>query len=256
MKPGALPVFWAFCLFIVQKRIPMPDLLTAARMRALEAAEIRAGRASGETLMERAGRGVLQAVLAEWPELAGSAHRAVILCGPGNNGGDGFVLARLLAGRGWQVTVYLYGDAERLPPDARLNHDRWRRMGDVLPACGDGADRSVPPADLMVDAVFGTGLTRAVDNPCLWEWFWLIDDALDVAEHEGRPWMRTVAVDLPSGLDTDTGAVIGGEPEHGLRAPRVMLTVTFHREKRGHRLGEGPEHCGRVVVADIGLKGG
>ena len=234
----------------------MDDLLTAEQMRAIERAAIESGAVTGAELMERAGRGVVEAVFAEWPDLAAGAHRAEILCGPGNNGGDGFVVARLLKERGWEVTVYLYGDAEKLPPDARLNYERWCRVGAVLPACGDAARHAAPPPDLMVDAVFGTGLTRAVDDPCLWEWFWLIDDALDVAALEGKARVRTVAVDLPSGLDTDTGAVIGGMAEHGLRAPRVMLTVTFHGEKRGHRLGDGPEHCGRVVVADIGLEGG
>ena len=64
---------------------------------------------------------------------------------------------------------------------------------------------------------------------------------------------RTVAVDLPSGLDTDTGVILGDSPPHGLRAPRVMLTVTFHKMKYAHRCGEGPAHCGKIVVKDIGL---
>ena len=238
-----------------RKGVKMTELLTAAQMRAIEQAAIESGDVAGLELMERAGAGVVEAVFEEWPELGERNHRAVVLCGPGNNGGDGFVVARLLKDAGWEVEVFLYGDAAKLPPDALVNYQRWCRMGAVRPACGGAARRPAPPPDLMVDAVFGTGLTRAVDDPCLWEWFWLIDDALDVAELEGKARVRTVAVDLPSGLDADTGAVIGGTPEHGLRAPRVMLTVTFHREKRGHRSGEGPGHCGRVVVADIGLEG-
>lgn len=224
----------------------MTDLLTAEQMRAIERAAIESGAVTGEALMERAGAGVVRAVFAEWPRLAMGAHRAVILCGPGNNGGDGFVVARVLRGRGWEVEVYLYGDAEKLPPDARLNYERWCRVGAVLPACPGAMPVPMPRCDLMVDAVFGTGLTRAVDDPCLRQWFAQVDAAGEIIPEHARP--VTAAVDLPSGIDADTGEVLGA-------APRVMLTVTFHGEKRGHRLGAGPEHCGRVAVVDIGLEG-
>jgi hydroxyethylthiazole kinase-like uncharacterized protein yjeF len=88
----------------------MTELLTAAQMRAIEQAAIESGQVTGLELMERAGRGVVEAILEEWPELATTSHRAVVLCGPGNNGGDGFVVARLLRDRGWEVEVFLYGD--------------------------------------------------------------------------------------------------------------------------------------------------
>ena len=225
----------------------MDDLLTAKRMRAIERAAIESGAVTGAELMERAGRGVVEAVFAEWPKMDKGSHRAVVLCGPGNNGGDGFVVARLLTERGWEVTVYLYGDAEKLPPDARRNHERWCRIGAVLPACAGARPAPLPACDLLVDALFGTGLTRAVEDSCLRDWFARFDEAGETIPEHARP--VTVAVDLPSGLDADTGQVLGA-------APRVMLTVTFHGEKCGHRLGAGPEHCGRVVVADIGLEGG
>ncbi len=233
----------------------MTEILTPEQMRALERAAIDSGAVSGRELMERAGQGVVEAILAEWPALAEGARSAEILCGPGNNGGDGFVVARLLRQRGWQVRVAFYGDAERLPPDARHNYDRWCELGDVVPACREGWTGDIRPVDLVVDAVFGIGLSRPVDDPCLWEWFWLIDDALDVAplDRDSGRWTRSVAIDIPSGLDADTGEVIGGEPEHGLRAPRVMLTVTFHAPKRGHIMGEGPDICGKLVVKGIGL---
>ena len=109
----------------------MSELLTAAQMRAIEAAAIASGAVTGLELMERAGAGVVAAVLEEWPEMALTSQRAVVLCGPGNNGGDGFVVARLLAGRGWAVEVYLYGDAGKLPPDARVNYERWCEVGEV-----------------------------------------------------------------------------------------------------------------------------
>ena len=96
----------------------MTDLLTAAQMRALEQAAIASGEVTGLDLMERAGAGVVEAILAEWPDLALTSHRAVVLCGPGNNGGDGFVVARLLKQRGWEVEVFLHGDPEKLPPDS------------------------------------------------------------------------------------------------------------------------------------------
>lgn len=111
----------------------MTELLTAAQMRAIEQAAIRSGEVTGLELMERAGAGVVGAILAEWPELAETPGRAVVLCGPGNNGGDGFVIARLLAGRGWTVEVFLYGDPSKLPPDARVNCEQWLAMGSVNP---------------------------------------------------------------------------------------------------------------------------
>ena len=89
----------------------MTELLTAAQMRAIETGGDRqSGEVTGLELMERAGRGVVEAVFEEWPELAQTSHRAVVLCGPGNNGGDGFVVARLLKEWGWEVEVFLYGD--------------------------------------------------------------------------------------------------------------------------------------------------
>ena len=226
----------------------MIDLLTAARMRSLERAAIESGEVTGLELMERAGRGVVEAVFAEWPELAESDHRAVVLCGPGNNGGDGFVVARLLRQWGWEVETFLYGDPDRLPPDARTNYRRWREMGGQV---RDVREQPAMPADLMVDALFGTGLVRPVDDPALWEWLWLIDDAIDAASFDTP--VKTVAVDIPSGLCADSGRVLGGDPEHGRRAPRVMLTVSFHAPKLGHYLAEGPAHCGRLALADIGI---
>ena len=99
----------------------MTELLTAAQMRAIERAAIESGEVTGLELMERAGRGVVEAVFEEWPDLAKAPHRAVVLCGSGNNGGDGFVVARLLKDWGWEGEVVLYGDPAKLPPDAKAN---------------------------------------------------------------------------------------------------------------------------------------
>ena len=90
-----------------------------------------AGDVTGLELMERAGRGVVEAAFDEWPELAAAPYRALILCGPGNNGGDGFVIARLLSESGWDVETFLYGRPDALPPDARRNYERWDALGRV-----------------------------------------------------------------------------------------------------------------------------
>ena len=139
----------------------MRDLLTSAQMRAIEQAAIGSGAVTGLELMERAGRGVVEAVFEEWPELAQAPQRAVVLCGPGNNGGDGFVIARLLKEWGWEVEVFLYGEPEKLPPDARANCERWgSRPGPIE----DFGPRDGRQADLVVDALFGTGLTRPLQG--------------------------------------------------------------------------------------------
>ena len=210
----------------------MTDLLTSAQMRALEAAEINAGRVTGLDLMERAGCGVVEAVFAEWPDLAEARQQAVVLCGPGNNGGDGFVVARLLKERGWEVAVFSLGDAEKLPPDARANYRRWAGMGDTRPL---GEANEAGEAALVVDALFGTGLARPLEG--------LVRDVV------ARRWARVVAVDIPSGLCADSGRVLGA-------AMRADLTVAFHAAKPGHYLCDGPDHCGALRVADIGLPPG
>ncbi|MCR8725693.1 NAD(P)H-hydrate dehydratase [Frigidibacter sp. ROC022] len=211
----------------------MTDLLTAAQMRAIERAAMDSGAVTGLELMERAGRGVVAALLEEWPELAVTVHRAVVLCGPGNNGGDGFVVARLLAERGWEVELFHYGDADRLPPDARVNHARWQAIGTTRPLEGDAVRTACEAADLVVDALFGIGLTRPLE-PAL-------KGALPLA-----PCRRSLAIDVPSGLDADSGRPLSGTLP-------ADLTVTFERPKRGHHLGQGPRLCGSLRVVPLGL---
>ncbi|MEQ8876948.1 MAG: NAD(P)H-hydrate dehydratase [Phycisphaerales bacterium] len=231
----------------------MTELLTAAQMRAVERAAIESGQVTGLELMERAGRGVVEAVFEEWPELAQASHRAVVLCGPGNNGGDGFVVARLLREWGWEVEVFLYGDAAKLPPDARVNYERWGEMGEVK-AWNDGAIEDLlddQANELVVDALFGTGLSRLMPDDTDQTWRGFVPKVLDTAAAERA---KYVAVDAPSGLCADSGGNLGAFP--------VDLTVTFHRAKLGHylvregRYGGGPGLCGKVVVKDIGLRGG
>ncbi len=163
---------WAMSLKNVQNENKGPDrmteLLTAAQMREIEAAAIASGQVTGLELMERAGAGVVQAIFEEWPELKTTSYRAVVLCGPGNNGGDGFVVARLLKEWGWAVEVFLYGTPEGMPPDARVNYERWVGMGEVGGIENDGSqvpfDRSDPNISLIVDALFGLGLSRPLSS--------------------------------------------------------------------------------------------
>ncbi|MEM1278079.1 MAG: NAD(P)H-hydrate dehydratase, partial [Pseudomonadota bacterium] len=222
------------------------ELLTAAQMRAIEQAAIDAGEVTGLELMERAGRGVVEAIL-EWrPELAKTAHRAVVLCGPGNNGGDGFVVARLLKDRGWDVEVFLYGDEKKLPPDAAENAKRWRETGDISPLCA--LEPEEINASVVVDAVFGIGLSRPIDGRGIVAE--MLGRAMAECEDSGQedpPFL--VAIDVPSGLDADSGRALGFEME-------AMLTVTFHRAKAGHFLADGPVCAVELVVVDLGLTGG
>jgi hydroxyethylthiazole kinase-like uncharacterized protein yjeF len=219
----------------------MTELLTAAQMRAIEQAAIASGEVTGLELMERAGSGVVEAILDWRPELATTAHRAVVLCGPGNNGGDGFVVARLLKERGWEVEVFLYGDEAKLPPDAATNARRWREMG----AVGDLSEFRVGdlPPRLVIDALFGAGLARPLAGEVQEVIDRLYRDCAVGAE------LEFVAIDAPSGLCMDSGRELG-EPDGGLIAG---LTVTFHRPRIGHYLADGPSRCGTVRAVDIGL---
>ncbi|MBI1239622.1 MAG: NAD(P)H-hydrate dehydratase [Alphaproteobacteria bacterium] len=198
-------------------------LLSAAEMRAAEAAAIAAGTPS-LTLMERAGRAVADALAARWP-----AGRAVVFCGPGNNGGDGYVVARLLAERGYDVAVEGLVPREALKGDAAAMAARW--TGPWQRLSGD-----LPQADVFIDALFGIGLTRPLEGP-----------AAALAETLKAHRARVVAVDVPSGIDADTGAVLGG------RAIAAALTVTFAAKKPGHALYPARGVCGDVLIADIGV---
>ncbi|MDV4145557.1 NAD(P)H-hydrate dehydratase [Shimia sp. FJ5] len=219
----------------------MSELLTAAQMRAIEMAAIESGEVTGLELMERAGRGVVEAIFEEWPELAQTSHRAVVLCGPGNNGGDGFVVARLLKEWGWEVEVFLYGDGEKLPPDAKVNYEQWCELG----SCGrweDASDSIEHFPDLVIDAVFGTGLTRQIGGE--------IQNVLAAFSQQ-----FVVSIDLPSGTDSDSGKLLIAPDARSDRLAPAM-SVVFHREKIGCRLGDGSRQADKVVVADIGLGDG
>ncbi|MGO4907170.1 NAD(P)H-hydrate dehydratase [Pseudorhodobacter sp. W20_MBD10_FR17] len=222
----------------------MTELLTAAQMRAIEVAAIESGQVTGLELMERAGQGVVQAIFDEWPELRAAPNRAVVLCGPGNNGGDGFVVARLLKGLGWEVRVLAAAAADSLPKDAAENARAWSLLG-ATEALTEKNLRSGVKSDLYVDAIFGTGLSRPPRGDILQVLTHLGGRNGDIAYYQSR----LVAVDAPSGLCMDSGRMLIG----GWAVPTARLTVTFDSLKAGHLLEAGPELCGKVVVQDIGI---
>lgn len=202
----------------------MNELLTTSQMAACDRATI-AGGIPGIDLMERAGGAVADAACA----LAPRGGLAIVACGPGNNGGDGFVAARLLVARGRSVRLMLLGDPQALKGDAALAASRWGGRTEPL-------DASVlAGASVVVDALFGAGLARPVEGV-----------ALAMIEAMNASGVPVVAVDLPSGINGDTGAVMG-------TAVHAAATVTFFRRKPGHLLLPGRMHCGAVNVADIGI---
>ncbi|QDI75996.1 MULTISPECIES: NAD(P)H-hydrate dehydratase [Leisingera] len=234
----------------------MTELLTAAQMRAIEQTAIESGEVTGLELMERAGQGVVEAIFEQWPELADergpapappeylgkdeTPRRAVVLCGPGNNGGDGFVVARLLKERGWAVEVFLYGDPDKLPPDAKVNYER---LGSGAVQTWSKTAVGNAEGHLFVDAIFGAGLSRAPESDIL--------EPLTKLYTEGRTFGRMVAVDAPTGLCMNSGRALC--QEYG--GNWSWLTVTFHRPRIGHFVDEGPGYCGNLRTIDIGLAG-
>ena len=211
-----------------------PEILTTRQMRLIEEAAIASGQVSGATLMERAGQAAAEAIAARWPALAAGRETALVLCGPGNNGGDGYVVARLLAERGWRVRV-----AALAPPasdDARAARARW--PGEVIdlsaPALSSAPAQGV---GLCIDALFGTGLARGLDPA--------VAGLLRAIAASGVP---IAAIDILSGLCATSGRALGP-----VELPAATLSVTFHRRKLGHVLAEGGELSGEVVVGDIGL---
>jgi hydroxyethylthiazole kinase-like uncharacterized protein yjeF len=201
----------------------MNELLTPSEMAEADRLTI-AGGTAGLALMERAGRAVADAVIGRFP----NGKRVTVVAGPGNNGGDGFVAARLLAEHGYRVTVMLVGDPARLRGDAALAAKKW--PGGVTADSG-----YLATADVLIDALFGAGLDRPIEGA-----------AQAVIETMNALATPIVAVDLPSGINGATGAMMG-------IAVRAAETVTFFRKKPGHLLLPGRLHCGAISVADIGI---
>lgn len=198
-------------------------VLSVEEMYAADARTIAAG-TPGIVLMEHAGAAIFEAICGRW-----SPRAVSVLCGPGNNGGDGFVVARLLKEVGWPVRLALMGKAGALKGDAAAAAAHWG--GAIEPLALD----MLEGADLVVDALFGAGLGRPLGGTAA-----AMVDACNARS------LDVVAVDVPSGVHGDTGEVLG-------TAPRARLTVTFCRMKRGHLLMPGRALAGELVVADIGI---
>jgi hydroxyethylthiazole kinase-like uncharacterized protein yjeF len=226
-------------LFFDQIENAMTKLLTAAQMRAIEQAAIESGDVTGLELMERAGRSVVEAILEEWPSMALTSHKAVVLCGPGNNGGDGFVVARLLKERGWEVEVFLYGDEGKLPVDAKTNCLRWRELGEVREL--SASEVSNTDADLWIDAVFGTGLTRGIPEEVFWSFSAINEKLTENGQH-------SCAIDVPSGICADSGRVL-----NQAHLMDVGLCIGISPTKIGLLTGQAPYISKRVSSVDIGL---
>lgn len=198
-------------------------LLTPAEMGEADRLTI-AGGVPGIELMENAGRRVADAIMRRWPP-----RPITVLCGPGNNGGDGFIAARVLAERGWPVRLALLGSVTALRGDAAQAAARWQAAVDSLePAALDSAA-------LVIDGIFGAGLARPVEGA-----------ARAVIEAIGERRLPVVAIDVPSGIDGASGEVRG-------IAPHAVLTVTFFRKKPGHLLLPGRTYCGETVLEQIGI---
>jgi hydroxyethylthiazole kinase-like uncharacterized protein yjeF len=210
-------------------------VLDARQMRAADAAAIRRGVPSA-TLMENAARGVCDLVGREFA----AWRRIVVVCGPGNNGGDGFAAARLLDGRGFAVRVFTLGSPDAYRGDAQANALRARDAGIALEPLSSTSgtaslSRALGEADGVVDALFGTGLDRPLTGPAA--------RAVAAINAAGRP---VVAADVPSGLFSDTGKIRG-------KAIRAAATVAIGAPKVCHALPPARRLCGRLVVADIGI---
>ena len=203
-----------------------PELLTVDQMYAADHAAVATG-VSATQLMEAAGQAVASEIRRHW-----ASRKVLVLCGPGNNGGDGFVVARALKEAGWPVTVAFLGEPDVLTGEARHNADLWSQP--IAPLSPD----LLGDAELCVDALFGAGLTRPLDGM-----------ALEIVNRLDELALPCVAIDVPSGVHGDTGMVLGG-------SVWVDLTVTFFRQKPGHLLMPGRSRAGRVVVADIGIPAG
>lgn len=217
----------------------MIPVLSRAQMRAFDAHAIQTCRVPSIVLMENAGRGATDVMEREL--LAGRAdgNRVVIVCGTGNNGGDGLVVGRHLLGRGARVEAWLVGEPTKMTSDCRATYDAFVGLGGrvstlVAPTL-DPLRVALAGADLVVDALFGTGLDRPITE---------LSAGVVTFMNDARA--KKVSLDVPSGMNADTGVAMGA-------AVRADLTVTFAHLKLGHVTGQGAHLSGVVRVVDIGV---
>ncbi len=200
-------------------------IYTATQTRELDRIAIQEFGIPGYTLMTRAGQATFDAIRETWPQ----AHSLCILCGAGNNGGDGYVIAQLALQAGWSVSVLMLGDVLRLSDDAQQAYSAFQAAGGrAHPFEGE-----LPEADILVDALFGTGLARTIEGAYA--------DAIACLNRHPAP---VVAVDIPSGLHADTGKPLGC-------AVQAALTVTFIGLKAGLLTGSARDYCGEIRYARL-----
>lgn len=210
-------------------------VVTAHTMQEIDKQAIEEFGISGLDLMESAGHSCVDAILSRFCPTG----RAVIIAGKGNNGGDGYVIARLLSQAGWSVSVYVLAERTMISGDAAINLERLPQ--DSVTYCPNEGQLSaryrdeVARADVIVDAMLGTGLRSDVSG--------IYREAIESINASGRP---VLAVDIPSGIHGTTGRILGD-------AVRASLTVTFAFAKLGHVLYPGAEYTGRLIIADIGI---
>jgi NAD(P)H-hydrate epimerase len=211
---------------------------TAEQMQELDRKTIETYRIPGVVLMENAGRGTTEAISSFFPDL--QRRKVVIFAGKGNNGGDGFVIARYLLNRNVAVKVYLLADPNVLRGDAEINFQAFKRMkGEVIPVPSSmefqKVKKDLERFDLIIDGIFGTGLDAEVRGYYR-----------EVINHLNSLQKPIVAVDIPSGLDANTGKPLG-------TAVRATLTVTFGLPKTGHLVSPGVDYVGQLKVIDISI---
>src|SRR3954471_21517849 len=217
----------------------MIPVLSRAQMRAFDTHAIETCKVPSLVLMENAGRGAADVVEREVLGGRADGKRVVNVCGAGNNGGDGFVVGRHLLARGARVEAWLAGDSAKMTPDCSANHEAFAGLGGrvaiVKPQALDPLRVALAGADVVIDALFGTGLDRPI-GALFAGVVGFVNDAR----------ARKVALDVPSGMNADTGVAMG-------TAVRADLTVTFAHLKLGHLTGQGAHLSGVVKVVDIGV---
>ncbi|MHB8121992.1 MAG: NAD(P)H-hydrate dehydratase [Desulfuromonadaceae bacterium] len=210
-------------------------VVTAHTMQELDKQAIKECEIPALQLMENAGRSCVEVIVGEF----GTSGRCIVMAGKGNNGGDGYVVARLLAQAGWDVKVIVLADRAEIRGDAATNLEKL--PGSVVNYCTAEGQLSALymeelfQTDVVVDALLGTGLCSNISG--------MYHEAVDLMNASGRP---VVAVDIPSGIHGTNGRALG-------EAVRAYITVTFAIAKLGHVLYPGAEHTGRLIVADIGI---
>ncbi len=199
-------------------------------MRKLDEISIKKYGIPSVVLMENAGRGAALRILG----LIKKNQKILIICGSGNNGGDGFVVARHLANQGIKVGVIFLGNVKKLTPDAKINYGIIKRMKISI-----NTAKQLKPlllkSNLIIDGIFGTGLTRPIEGE--------LAEVVESINHSKKP---VVSLDIPSGLNGKTGKVMGS-------AIKAKETVTFGAPKTGFYKNDGPRHAGKITIVDISI---